>query len=126
MNLHFSWVELVGIAAACLSTSSFLPQAWRIWRTRSARDVSLIMYLMLMAGTLVWLTYGALIGSFSLIISNLAGVVMIGSVLVLKIQDLVRPRNLLVEIVEAEASTVTAPPVNSNDVLPSKVPPAAA
>lgn len=33
------WVEVIGILAACLTTLSFLPQALRIWRNGSARDV---------------------------------------------------------------------------------------
>ena len=126
MTPHNAWFEAVGLIAACLTTLSFLPQALRIWRTRSARDVSLAMYLMMTTGTLMWLAYGLLIGSLALIVSNLAGFVMVASVLALKVNDMLRPRNLLVEIVEAEATTIIAEPVNSNDLLPSEVPIAAA
>ena len=123
MTAHSSWFEAVGLIAACLTTSSFLPQGLRIWRTRSARDVSLAMYLMMTAGTLMWLSYGLLIGSLALIVSNVAGALMVGSVLALKIHDMLRPRNLLVEIVEHEAAPVPvapASPVNSNDAQPKK------
>jgi MtN3 and saliva related transmembrane protein len=128
MSLHNSWFEAVGLIAAMLTTSAFLPQAWRIWRTRSARDISLIMYLMLTTGTALWLTYGALIGSFSLVIANLTSLIMVASVLALKIQDMLRPRNLLVEIVAAEAApmTETAAPVNSNEAPEALRPIAAA
>lgn len=123
---HRFWFEAVGMAGACLTTFSFLPQALRIWRTRSARDVSLVMYVMMTSGSVMWLIYGLLLGSPSLILSNALGVLLVGSVLALKLQDMLRPRNLLVEIVEAEATDTVAAPVNSNDVLPTKVPPAAA
>ncbi len=122
---HSAWFELLGIIAACLTTFSFLPQAFRIWRSRSARDVSLAMYLMMTSGTVLWLAYGLLIGSVALIAANCAGLLLVGSVLALKVNDMLRPRNLLVEIVEHEATDVVAEPVNSNDVLPTK-PPAAA
>ena len=116
MSEHRFWVEALGLLAACLTTSSFLPQAIRIWRTRSARDVSLVMYLMMTTGNALWLGYGVLIGSFSMIFANATCLVMVASVLYLKIQDMLRPKNLLVEIVAAEAATgPVAAPVNSNE-----------
>ena len=116
---HASWFEAIGLIAASLTTSSFIPQAVRIWRTRSARDVSLAMYAMMTVGTLLWLAYGLLLGSLSLILSNGIGALMVGSVLALKLRDMVQPRNLLAEIVAAEAgAAVVAAPVNSNDILP--------
>lgn len=81
------WVEAIGIIAACLTTLSFLPQAWRIWRLRSARDVSLVMYLMMFAGQIMWLTYGVVIGSASLIFANITALMLVGSVLFLKLRD---------------------------------------
>ena len=127
MSAHNGWFEAVGLAAACLTTFSFLPQAIRIWRTRSARDVSLVMYVMMTTGCCLWLIYGLLIQSVSLIFSNGVGVLMVGSVLALKLRDMLRPRNLLVAIVEQEAeAAVIAQPVNTNEILPTKVPPAAA
>ena len=81
------WVGTIGVVAACLTTLSFLPQALRIWRLGSARDVSLTMYLMMFAGQVMWLTYGAVIGSASLIFSNVSALVLVGSVLLLKLRD---------------------------------------
>ena len=127
MTAHNYWFEAVGLLGACLTTFSFLPQAFRIWRSRSARDVSLVMYLMMTTGSAIWLIYGLLLGSPALILSNAVGFVLVGSVLALKLQDMWRPRNLLVEIVEHEAAPErVAAPVNTNEVLASKSPPAAA
>ena len=127
MNPSHFWIEALGLFAACLTTSSFLPQAIRIWRTRSARDVSLAMYLMMSAGNSLWLAYGVLIGSVSMIFANATCLLMVVSVLGLKIRDMLQP-NLLVEIVAHEAA-VGAPgqPVNSNEAPPTpRMPPAAA
>ena len=127
MTSHNFWFEAVGLIAACLTTSSFLPQAIRIWRTRSARDVSLAMYLMMTAGNALWLTYGILIGSVSMIFANATCLLMVVSVLVLKIRDMLQP-NLLIEIVAQEAAVSTpGQPVNSNEApLAAKIPTAAA
>jgi len=127
MPEHNYWFEAIGLVGACLTTFSFLPQALRIWRSRSARDVSLVMYVMMTSGTVMWLIYGFLLGSPALIFSNAVGFVLVGSVLALKVRDMLHPRNLLVEIVEHEAApAVATAPVNTNDVLSSKIPPAAA
>jgi MtN3 and saliva related transmembrane protein len=123
---HF-WIEALGLIAACLTTSSFLPQAVRIWRTRSARDVSLTMYVMMAAGNALWLAYGVLISSVSMIFANATCLLMVVSVLGLKIRDMMQP-NLLVEIVAHEAAVGTpGAPVNSNEAPPTpRMPPAAA
>jgi MtN3 and saliva related transmembrane protein len=122
---HF-WIEALGLVAACLTTSSFLPQAIRIWRTRSARDVSLAMYVMMAVGNSMWLTYGILIGSISMIFANATCLLMVVSVLGLKIRDMLQP-NLLVEIVAQEAAVGTpGKPVNSNEIPPAAKSPIAA
>lgn len=81
------WVEVIGIAAAILTTTSFVPQALRIWRNRSARDVSLTMYLMMFVGQILWLGYGLVIGSVSLVLANATALMLVGSVLLLKLRD---------------------------------------
>jgi MtN3 and saliva related transmembrane protein len=63
----------------------------RIWRNGSAKDVSLTMYLMMFTGSVLWAAYGLLIGSFAIIVANLAAIVLVGSVVVLKIKDMMRP-----------------------------------
>ncbi|HRE60021.1 MAG TPA: SemiSWEET transporter [Micropepsaceae bacterium] len=63
-------VESIGFAAAILTTASFLPQVARTWRTRSAHDLSWIWILMFGAGLGLWLAYGLVIGSWSLVAAN--------------------------------------------------------
>jgi len=79
------WVEALGLIAACLTTAAYLPQVIKTWRTRSAGDVSLIMYLMLTLGIALWLTYGLLIGSVPLIFSNTVTFALVGAMLWLKL-----------------------------------------
>jgi MtN3 and saliva related transmembrane protein len=47
-----------------------VPQAWRAWKTRSVRDLSLWMYLLIVTGIVLWLIYGALIHSWPLVLAN--------------------------------------------------------
>lgn len=76
----------VGIAAAILTTAAFAPQAIQAWRTRSTRDVSLPMFLMMVCGIVLWLVYGLLIGDLPLILANAVTLLLAGSILVAKIR----------------------------------------
>lgn len=49
---------VIGVAAAALTSFSFVPQVRKMWRRRSARDVSNITMFQLTAGNGLWLTYG--------------------------------------------------------------------
>jgi len=66
MNL----TDLIGSAAAFLTTASFLPQAWQSFRTRDVSGVSLSMYSVFTAGVALWLAYGLLLGSWPMVIAN--------------------------------------------------------
>ena len=52
-------IQLIGIAAAVLTTSSFLPQIVKAYRTKSMEDVSRYLMSMFATGTLLWMLYGA-------------------------------------------------------------------
>lgn len=65
-----AWIDVLGYAAATLTSLAWVPQAWRAWKTRSVRDLSLWMYLLVVTGILLWLIYGALIQSWPLVLAN--------------------------------------------------------
>ena len=79
-------VELVAGIAAVLTTLSFLPQVLKAWRSRSARDVSLLMLLLFLAGVLLWLCYGLALGSLPLILANAVTAVLILAILAAKLR----------------------------------------
>lgn len=77
---------LIGLMAAICTTGSFLPQVVRAWRTRSTRDVSAWMFILLVTGNSLWLVYGALIGDLPLVIANLVTLALVGIILALKLR----------------------------------------
>ena len=62
--------DLIGYAAATLTTTAFVPQAVLTWRTRRADGVSLWMYSIFVAGVALWLAYGCLSQAWPVIIAN--------------------------------------------------------
>ena len=80
------WIEGIGFAAATLTSIAFVPQALQVWRSRSARDISLPMYLLFATGIALWLTYGLLIGSAPIIFANGFTLTMAVAILVMKVR----------------------------------------
>lgn len=76
----------VGYVAACLTTVSFIPQVLKVWQTRSARDVSLGMYVLFSLGVAMWLLYGLMINAWPVVIANAVTLLLAGAVLVMKLK----------------------------------------
>ena len=79
-------VSVIGFAAAVLTTVAFVPQVIRAWRSRSTRDISLPMFLVLALGIILWLIYGVLIGDWPLIIANVVTLILVLMILFLKLR----------------------------------------
>ncbi|MCC4117709.1 SemiSWEET transporter [Aromatoleum toluclasticum] len=78
--------EAIGYLAALLTTTSFVPQALHIWRTRDARAISLGMYSVFSAGVALWLAYGLLVGSCPVMLANVVTLFFALSILLMKIR----------------------------------------
>jgi MtN3 and saliva related transmembrane protein len=78
--------ELIGLAAAFLTTTSFVPQALQVLRTRDTAAISLGMYLLFTSGTFLWLIYGISIKSLSVSLANAITFVLALTILILKIK----------------------------------------
>jgi MtN3 and saliva related transmembrane protein len=76
----------VGTAATLCSISSFLPQVVKIARERDASSVSLRMYVITVVGFGLWSSYGLMIRSWPVLVSNLLALACAGAVLVMKLR----------------------------------------
>ncbi|BBF86881.1 hypothetical protein DLM_3289 [Aquitalea magnusonii] len=77
--------EWLGLLAGCLTTLSFLPQVWLVWRKKSAGDISLGMYLLMCSGVALWLSYGLLIHSRPVVLANGLTLLLSMAVLLMKL-----------------------------------------
>jgi MtN3 and saliva related transmembrane protein len=77
---------LIGLAAGFCTTLAFVPQVVKTWKTRSTRDISLGMFLVLVLGIILWLTYGAMLGDLPLIAANGVTLVLAGLILAFKLR----------------------------------------
>ena len=78
--------DIVGSIAATLTTIAFLPQAIQVIKTKSTRDISLVMYLVFTIGVAFWLTYGILLDAVPIIIGNIVTLILALIVLLMKLK----------------------------------------
>lgn len=79
-------IEIIGMAAAVITTLCWVPQAIKVIRTRETAAISLIMYVMLATGIALWLAYGLLIMSWPLIGANAVTFVLVMAILAMKLR----------------------------------------
>lgn len=77
--------DLVGGAAACLTTLAFVPQVVKTLKTRHTRDISLAMWVLFCLGVALWLVYGVLMTAWPIILANAATLILGATVLVVKL-----------------------------------------
>ena len=78
--------ELIGYAAAGLTTCSFVPQAWHTFRTRDVSGISLGMYSVFTLGVALWLAYGLLLEAWPVVAANAVTLALALAILVMKLR----------------------------------------
>ena len=76
----------VGLLAGFLTTIAFVPQAWKIWKSKSAKDVSLPTFMAFTSGVALWLAYGILNQELPIIVWNAATLVLAGAIVGMKLK----------------------------------------
>ncbi|HOB67012.1 MULTISPECIES: SemiSWEET transporter [unclassified Ottowia] len=79
-------LDILGLVATGFTTSSFVPQVWRTWRTRDVSGISLPTYVIITIGLALWLLYGWLRGDMPLVVANAVMVVLTGAITVMKLR----------------------------------------
>lgn len=83
--LTLSPSDWLGYLAACLTTASFVPQAWLTFRTRDVAGISLGMYATFTVGIALWLAYGLMLDQWPIIIANAITLLLAAAILGMKL-----------------------------------------
>ena len=76
--------EAVGLIAGTITTASFLPQLFRVYRTKCAQDLSWPYLFMFTVGISFWLAYGLMTHDLPVILANSVTLVLIIAIMLLK------------------------------------------
>jgi MtN3 and saliva related transmembrane protein len=86
-----SYVDWIGLLAGTLTTVAFVPQVLKIWLTKSADDVSYLMFGIFSMGIVLWLAYGIALGALPIVVANIVTLVLSIMVIALKMRYSRRP-----------------------------------
>jgi len=89
--MNFELETIIGILGAILSSLSFLPQVIKIWKTKSADDLSMPTIVLLAANAATWLTYGIIKDAMPLAITNALMLTMLLVIIFFKLKF--KPKN---------------------------------
>ncbi len=97
-------IEVVGFVAGLLGLVAWLPQINEVWRYKRHEGVSWPTLFTILTTLAMWVIYGILINSISIIISNMAAMTLIGivSVGVLRLRLMSSKERLSAEFQEHE------------------------
>ena len=81
-------VDILGYAAGAITTLTFLPQVIKTWKMKSARDVSLLMFIIAAINEVLWIAYGALLQPMNwvIIITNTIVLAMSLTMIIFKLR----------------------------------------
>ena len=65
---------LLGLLAGAITSSGFIPQLVRGFRTKKLEDVSSYMPMVLASGMTLWFLYGIMLNDISIMIANSIGI----------------------------------------------------
>ena len=79
-------LKYIGFFAALCTTIAFLPQAIKVYQTKSTKDISLLMFLIFTIGVFSWLIYGLIINDYPVILANAVTLILSLFILLYKIK----------------------------------------
>lgn len=79
-------ISIIGLIAGTLTTFAQAPQAYKIWKLKETRDISLATYIAIDIGTILWFIYGISINDAPLYIFNFIGFCICFVITILKLK----------------------------------------
>ncbi len=80
-------IEILGIVSGFFTTLAFFPQAYKIIKTKQTKDISLLMYSILLTGIVLWIVYGFYRNDLPVILANCITLIPSGIILGMKIKN---------------------------------------
>lgn len=71
-----NFTDILGYAAGAVTTVTFLPQVIKTWKEKSAKNISLLMFVIAVTNEIMWIVYGILLNNWVIILTNSVLMVM--------------------------------------------------
>lgn len=86
-GIALSLATIIGSLAGLATSSSLLPQLIKAWKTKSVRDLSLGMLVVLSVGLFLWIIYGIMVRAWPVIITNIFSLIQALMLVVIKVRN---------------------------------------
>lgn len=93
---------IIGFCATAASTTSFVPQAWKVIKSRETHAISAPMYVVTVLGFALWTAYGLMLMQWPLIVTNSICLTLSAFILLMKLLPR-RQRNRVADIFDPNA-----------------------
>ena len=67
------YIDVIGLTAGAMGGFSLFPQVIKVLKTKSTKDISREMFLLLASSIFLWLIYGFFLNNFPIIVANFFG-----------------------------------------------------
>jgi MtN3 and saliva related transmembrane protein len=71
-----NFTDILGYTAGAVTTFTFLPQVIKTWKEKSAKNISLLMFVIAVTNEIMWIVYGVLLNNWVIILTNSVLMVM--------------------------------------------------
>ena len=83
-------VDIIGLIAGAMGGFALFPQVLKVLKTKSTKDISREMFLLLASSIFLWLIYGFLLNNYPIMIANFFGIIQSFIILYFKIKNQLR------------------------------------
>jgi MtN3 and saliva related transmembrane protein len=87
---YLDYITMIGLAAATMGGLALFPQVLKVLKTRSTKDISREMIVILAGSIFLWLVYGILLSNLPIIIANFFGLIQAFIILFFKIKNQIK------------------------------------
>jgi len=77
-------LTILGVSAGVLILSGWIDQIYKGYKSKSLKDVSMILLIFISMGVILWLIYGIIVSDVFIIGTNIAAIVLMTIVLTMK------------------------------------------
>jgi len=84
------YITIIGLTAAAMGGISLFPQVLKILKTKSTKDISREMILLLAGSIFLWFVYGILLNNLPIIVANFFGFIQALIIIFFKIKNQIK------------------------------------
>ena len=84
MEIDGTLLTILGVSAGILILTGWIEQIYKGYKTKSLKDISKFLMIFISAGAILWLIYGIIVSDVFIIGTNVAAIVLMMIVLVMK------------------------------------------